>query len=224
MLVGRMLNIDAKQHHATGHPLTGLFDANLHKKGQDYCRVGYYAKTIRRAIIDLIKKNVNRQTWKLSRVGKDVLTQNNRLSPKTCAKLAILAFDESRKDWCSECDLFNATKLHHSGKDWHDEAWENTYNNHADKRSVHLDKHFALSEQLRAALYGDGGYVPGSGATYAAQPRLFGQDSNYFNNSSAASRPVLARLPNRFGYETCTIHTAEMAAMVASLRWRRKGG
>ena len=91
------------------------------------------------------------------------------------------------------------------------------------RESLHLGKQCALSEPSRTALYGDGGFVPGSGDTFAAQPRLVGQEPNYYNNSSAASSPVLLRLPNRFGFETCTIHTAELAAMVASLRWRSDG-
>ena len=32
-----------------------------------------------------------------------------------------------------------------------------------------------------------------------------------------------ARLPDRFGYEKSTVHTAELTAMLASLRWRKPG-
>ena len=35
---------------------------------------------------------------------------------------------------------------------------------------------------------------------------------------------MLIRLPTRFGYEACTIHTAELVAMTASLRWRNDAG
>ena len=56
------------------------------------------------------------------------------------------------------------------------------------------------------------------GATYAAQIRIFGEGPNYFKESGVASRPVLARLPLRFGYEASTIRTAELAAKVRSLR------
>ena len=72
-----------------------------------------------------------------------------------------------------------------------------------------LTNNALISDSSRSAMFSD-----------AAQPRLFGKDPNYLNKSSAASRPVLASLPNRFGYEVCIIHTAESAAMVASLRWR----
>ena len=33
----------------------------------------------------------------------------------------------------------------------------------------------------------------------------------------------MARLPDRFGYEKSTVHTAELTAMLTALRWRRRG-
>ena len=64
------------------------------------------------------------------------------------------------------------------------------------------------------ALYGDGSYKEGDGATYAAQPRSFRNAEDYFNRTVAAAVSGLARLPERFGYETSIIHTAELVAMI----------
>ena len=68
------------------------------------------------------------------------------------------------------------------------------------------------------ALYGDGSYKEGDGATYAAQPRRFRDDQDYFNKTEAAAVSAMAKLPEMFGYEKSTVHTAELAAMITSLK------
>ena len=73
------------------------------------------------------------------------------------------------------------------------------------------------------ALYGDGNYIEGSGATYSAQQLIFGNDALYFEKAEPVDAASMARLPDRFGYERTTVHTAELPAMLTSLRWRRCG-
>ena len=101
---------------------------------------------------------------------KGVLPQNNMWSPQLGAKLAALALEESRKDWCNECVLFNVTNSHHITQDWHEDAWENIITNTADKRSEHLDKQCAISEPSRTALFGDGVSLPELGLPTLRSP------------------------------------------------------
>ena len=72
--VGRMLDIHARQHHVSGHPLIGLFNANLNKTNENHCRVRKFANTIRIAIRALNKKKKDRQFWKLSQKVKRGVT------------------------------------------------------------------------------------------------------------------------------------------------------
>ena len=72
-------------------------------------------------------------------------------------------------------------------------------------------------------LYGDGSYIEGSSATYSAQPFKFSGDALYFEKTEPVDTASMARLPDRFGYERTTVHTAELSAMITSLGWRRCG-
>ena len=72
-------------------------------------------------------------------------------------------------------------------------------------------------------MFGDCGYDHGDGATFSLQIRYFCPDSQYFITSGGCERPVVSRLRRRYGYEDSTVHTAELAAMVAALRWRTPG-
>ena len=72
-------------------------------------------------------------------------------------------------------------------------------------------------------MFGDGGYDHRDGASFSAQVLYFQPGPQYFVSSEGFERPVASRLPRRYGYEDSTVHNAEMAAMVASLRWRTQG-
>ena len=85
--VGRMLDTHAKQHRATAQPLNGLVNGNLYKKGQEYCRVNYYASTIRRAINTFINLNIHCHKWKDVSVWKQVLPTHNKVIPSLCAMI-----------------------------------------------------------------------------------------------------------------------------------------
>ena len=67
-------------------------------------------------------------------------------------------------------------------------------------------------------LFGDGGYDPKVGASFSAQVRYFQPGRQYFVSAIDFERPVASRLPHRYGYEESTVHTAELSAMVASLK------
>ena len=71
------------------------------------------------------------------------------------------------------------------------------------------------------ALYGDGGYSQLSGATYACQARSFGQLGEYWDSSAWVSQQLAGKLPHRLGWESTSIHTAELLSLVCALRFRR---
>ena len=51
----------------------------------------------------------------------------------------------------------------------------------------------------------------------------FGPLGAYWEQLGAASAPIHARLPERFGYEDTNVHIAEFMGMLNALRWRRPG-
>ena len=155
---------------------------------------------------------------------KNVLLSYNTLTPNVCARFAETGVKESLQDWHNECDLFNVDLTSRINEEWLEAAWENNLALHVDKRSEHLDKHVSFAGPFRIGLYSDRGYAPVNGITFAIQTQRFGQTNNYGDHLTSATTLVLTRLPERYEYEECTIHTAELAAMVASLRWRNKCG
>ena len=110
-------------------------------------------------------------------------------------------------------------------ENWAVQAWEQPWSPHVDPRSRWLDRAQMVWASLgqEVLLFGDGGYMNQSGATFAAQARAFGGGDQYWNTSDPVSDPVVSRLPRRYGYDNVTIHTAETCALVAALRWRRLG-
>ena len=108
-------------------------------------------------------------------------------------------------------------------EEWNDDAWTVDQGGRTDKRIEYLDQMLHYTSERDVALYGDGSYIEGGCVTYSAQPFKFCNDLQYFDDAEDVCAAIKARLPNRFGYERTTIHTAELAAMVASLKWRRLG-
>ena len=72
-------------------------------------------------------------------------------------------------------------------------------------------------------IFGYGGYDHSEGSSFSAQVRYFQPGPQYFASSGGFERPVASHLPRRYGYEDSTVQTTEMAAMVASLKWRTQG-
>ena len=77
---------------------------------------------------------------------------------------------------------------------------------------------------MDVGLFGDGGFDPVRGiATFSGGPQRFGAATHYWDESSPAAAAVIGRLPSRFGFESSTVHTAELVAMVVALQWRQPG-
>ena len=55
------------------------------------------------------------------------------------------------------------------------------------------------------------------------QARGFGRTGHYWEDSSWASQRLLGRLPARYGWESCTVHTAELHSLLCALRFRVPG-
>ena len=91
-----------------------------------------------------------------------------------------------------------------------------------DLRCSHLDAPRPI-RNCESALHVDGGYDVKLGASFSAQVKYFQAGPLYFESSIDSERPVASRLPHRYGYEESTGHTAELAAMIASLRWIAPG-
>lgn len=111
-------------------------------------------------------------------------------------------------------------------EDWDPVAWEDPSSLSADPRSLVLDAVCPVpcSASADTFLCGDGGYTPACGASFSGGVHAFGAPGAYFDSSREAVAPVSARMPMRYGFEAASVHTAELAALVASLRWRQLGG
>ena len=102
------------------------------------------------------------------------------------------------------------------------EAWEDPWNWRCDPRSrLLLSTLPTPGDSDDQALYGDGGYSQLSGATYACQARSFGQLGEYWDSSAWVSQQLAGKLPHRLGWESTSIHTAELLSLVCALRFRR---
>lgn len=104
-------------------------------------------------------------------------------------------------------------------------AWGYPWSPLVDPRSRFLDRTrdtWARSSQ-DAVLFGVGGFSSRAGATFSGQARAFGRGDEYWHSTDPVSEPVVSRLPARYGYDIATVHTAELCALDASLRWRLRG-
>ena len=107
-------------------------------------------------------------------------------------------------------------------EEWHQSAWEDPLATNIDFRAMHLDSPRLIMDN-EFALFGDGGYDVTHGASFSAQIRYFQSGPQYFLSSATSESPVSSRLPFRFGFDESSDHTAELSAMVASLRWCSPG-
>ena len=222
--VSRLLDALALRLACDPQPLVGPFDPRAHRRAADLCRVGRLANSFRLAVARLRDAAVPPGAWGAPDVWVPALVGLALLSPAECAAAARGAGEASSRDWQVECSIFCVRHRPLLPEDWGQEAWLDPWGPSADRRSRHLDSVApdpGPGEDI--ALYGDGGFVPGVGATFSAQARAFGPDPHYWQDSGSVSLPVASRLPRRYGHEECTVHTAELAALLSSLRWRRAG-
>ena len=187
-----------------------------------FCRFGVLANSIRSAWTDILFQHGPHAAWHDPVLWAHALPQHAPISPAECARAASRAYAQSQQDWTTECSLFHASPLEYIAEDWLEEAWEDPWNWRCDPRSrLLLSTLPTPGDSDDQALYGDGGYSQLSGATYACQARSFGQLGEYWDSSAWVSQQLAGKLPHRLGWESTSIHTAELLSLVCALRFRR---
>ena len=224
--VSRLLDALANRLDCGPHLMVGPFEERVFRRAADFCRVGRTANALRLAVSRLRSAGALPCSWSSPEAWVDALDGLNRyVSPEDCAAFAATAIAQSDSDWSVECALFGVTHLPLLAEDWGPEAWLDPWSPSSDPCSRHLDTLAcdpAPGEDL--ALFGDGGFKVGVGATFSAQARAFGLGNLYWQGSGSVSLPVASRVPLRYGHEPCTVKTAELAALLSSLGRRRPGG
>ena len=205
------------------HGLVGPFDSRAFKQAQTYCRVGPLACLVRWVLVHLEAEDIPLEDWGKEATWATYLPANELIDPRTAATGCRNALSRRRSDWRAECNLFQRQSLPYIPEDWSESAWEDPDALEADRRSASLDGRAAVPfRHLDYALYGDGGHN-GRMATCCSQARSFGEGDEYWHSSACVTDKLMCVLPKRYGYEKCTVHTAELVAMLNSLRWRQPG-
>ena len=225
-VVSRILNALAHAFRSPAQQLIGQFDKSAFAAGRRWCRVGRVSNAVRAAVRALDALRAPHDAWASPGTWEGVLSNAAGVSCQAVATAARRALEQSYQDWDTECTMFARASAtgNPPPENWGGSAWEDPWAAMADARSAVLDAAAQVSDALLAdggtALFSDGGYTPGAGGTFSAQLRTFGDSGRYWADSAPASEAVVSRMPARFGYEPVTIHTAELAGLVAALRWR----
>ena len=208
---------DLQGHRPPG--LIGPFEQRKYTSMLLYCRVGRLANAIRSCLIHFRNSGIADTEW-----GNPAhwlhLPADCPASPQQCADATAASLARSRSDWALECDLFG---VHHLPvtENWSEAAWDDPQDPSNDLRSQHLDNRQQVLPNTDLALFADGG--ANAEATVAAcQARAFA-GAHYWTTASEVGPQLAVRLPARYGWEHTTVHTAELLAMLAALRWRRPG-
>ena len=203
--------------------LVGSFVPAMFDAAARCCRVGLLANSIRSAWMDILLQHGPHAAWDDPAMWSRALPQDAPISPAECARAASLACAQSQQDWTTECSLFHVSPPDYIAEQWTEEAWEDPWNWRCDPRSrLLLSIMPTPADSDGQALYGDGGYSKLSGATSACQARSFGRLGEYWDSSAWVSPQLACRLPHRLGWESTSIHTAELLSLVCALRFRRK--
>ncbi|CAE7837193.1 unnamed protein product [Symbiodinium sp. CCMP2592] len=208
---------DLQGHRPPG--LIGPFEQRKHTNMLPYCRVGRLANAVRSCLLHFRNNGIADTEW-----GDPAhwfhLPANCPASPQQCAAATTASLARSCADWALECELFG---VHHLpiAEDWSAAAWEHPQDPSNDLRSQHLDSKQQILPNVDIGLFADGG-ANGEATVAACQARAFA-GPHYWNTASAAGPQLAVRLPARYGWEHTTVHTAELLAMLAALRWRRPG-
>ena len=224
-LLSRHLDHLQKLHGSSRAQLAGPADEWSHQQGAQYCRVGRFANSLRRALAS-IRQAVARQGWDSIQVWQQHLEPSSGLSPADCAAAMRKAVNASNSDWEVECRIFHRPHPNAaSDEDWAEESWTKPWVSRVDSRSVFLDAQADLPyDDLDFGMYSDGGMLNVGSCTFSSQARSFGGAGDYWDSSLACTARLTSRLPLRLGHETVGVHEAEMAAMLTALRWRRSEG
>ena len=204
---------DLQGHRPPG--LIGPFEQRKYTSMLLYCRVGRLANAIRSCLIHFRNSGIADTEW-----GNPAhwlhLPADCPASPQQCADATAASLARSRSDWARGCDLFG---VHHLPvtENWSEAAWEDPQDPSNDLRSQHLDSRQQVLPNTDLARGAN------AEATVAAcQARAFA-GSHYWTTASEVGPQLAVRLPARYGWEHTTVHTAELLAMLAALRWRRPG-
>ena len=223
--ISRILNAVETERAIRPHLMVGAFDVKSHDRASSLCRVGLLANTIRGAVGRARAQGIPTSTWARQATWTPLLAGSRAISPAALARAAARALAQAASDWAAECAMFHASAVGAAlQEDWPDRAWEDPWSPNLDLRGRHLDAIVHLPfQESEYGLYGDGGYSSRAGATFAAQARSFGPLGDFWGSSEVVTDSLSSRMPMRYGSESVTTHTAELAAMVTSLRWRKPG-
>ena len=224
-LLSRLLD-HLKQRLGSPHALfVGPADEWSHQQGAQFCRVGRFANSLRRTL-DSLNHAVARQDWGSVHVWQQHLDPSSGLSPSDCATAMNAAIIASHSDWEVECRLFHRPFPNAAGdEDWASNAWAKPWASRMDSRSAYLDAPTELPlDDWDFGMYSDGGMLNAGNCTFSCQARSFGGAGDYWETSHACTERIISRLPLRLGHEPAGVHEAELAAMLAALRWRRSDG
>ena len=206
------------------HPLHGPYLPTRFQAAAQFARCSVTANAVRTAWQQAIAQGIPPNRWGEAIVWRNLLPEHAPVSHSACATAARKALAQSHSDWLVECSIFHVPACPVPDEEWSVQAWDDPWSPGCDLRSNHLlspePPGAAYLSHEDQALYGDGGYSPSVGATFCCQARGFGAAGEYWNTSSWASRMLSGRLPARYGWEPSTIHTAELQALVCSLRFR----
>ena len=202
---------------APPQPLHGPFHPSRFEAAARYARCGTIAK-------QLLAQDVPPSRWGEAELWSNLLPEHLPLSSQACARAARAALQQADSDWQQECLIFHVPTAPAPPEDWRDVAWEDPWLPSGDPRSGHLLTPFpGFTAPPDFALFGDGGFSAAYGATFCSQARGFGRTGHYWEDSSWASQRLLGRLPARYGWESCTVHTAELHSLLCALRFRVPG-
>lgn len=227
--VSRMLDAKAGGTSGpSGHPMVGTFVASSYDRSVGFCRIGRLANTLRRALANVRALGAAKETWSQPQTWVGALQGLSAVSAAECSNLARKALAAESSDWAVERQLLASSDAACpqacAEENWSLAAWESPWTHHHDHRSRWLDSVRSVNAQGQDfAVFGDGGFTKGAGATFAAQVRTFGERERYFEEGSPTGDEMARRLPARYGHEDSSIHMAELASLLVALRWRRCG-
>ena len=203
------------------HPLVGRFKPDVFDAAARYCRVGVLANSVRLAWVSLVERRIPMDSWHDAEVWAEFLPAHSPVTAASCASAAAAALAQSNLDWRTECSLFGLEVVPDISENWPQLAWEDPWDLACNPRARALLTPLPhASDTSDSAIYGDGGFSK-DGATFACQARGFGSVGQYWECSAWVSRQIQGKLPTRYGWESSTIHTAELLSLAVSLRFRR---
>eukprot|EP00972_Heterocapsa_arctica_P028734 4227384-Heterocapsa_arctica.AAC.1 len=162
--------------------MVGPYVDKVFRRAAEFCRIGLLANSFRAALARLVVGGVPPSAWAIPDSWTAVLDGLAALSPPVCAVASARALEQARVDWTTECAMFRRAPGGPVLEDWTASAWADPLLPAADPRSRYLDAvRASLPGESDVGLFGDGGFTPRDGATFAAQARAFGPLGRYWD-------------------------------------------